>query len=173
MSDRYTDPNIHTNDVLRDVNTGEFVLLTNGICSLNHANPEGYREAHTDGCRFVPYEGYVFVGPVGNLRTWSMVDVRGRTLEKAVPSDAGKVREFFDSRCEDIGKGIESYFAIITANPTKLLLGGVRRVQSSRFQTRSDAEAYIEAMTYSQEPGVIRSATVHASKKRPEVNDDF
>lgn len=85
-------------DVLRDVNSGEFVLLTNGICCLDHSTPISYRACHVDGCRYVPSEGLVFEG----LVTWGTQDIRGRRFEKAGEEDARKVKEFYDRRIEEI-----------------------------------------------------------------------
>ena len=50
------------NNILRDRATGEFVMLTNSVCTLPHDSPEAYRAFHADGCHFAPCEGLVFVG---------------------------------------------------------------------------------------------------------------
>lgn len=91
------------NDVLRDTTTGEFVILTNGICVLPHTTTEEYKKAHaTNGCRFKPYEGLVFVGPTDGLTTWSMKNIASRSFEKASDGDAAKVKEFYHKRLEEV-----------------------------------------------------------------------
>jgi hypothetical protein len=94
------------NDVIRDVKTGELVLLTNGICSLAHNTPAAYGLAHTDGCRYVPSEGLVFVGPADKLETWGMKDIQGREFVKADDADAVLVKAFFEKRCDEMRRGV-------------------------------------------------------------------
>jgi hypothetical protein len=105
MADKWVG-NLRDGDILRDVHSGEFILLTNGICELSHADPVKYLEAHTDGCRFVPSEGLVFGGDSDHLETWQLKGIAGRALVLADGVDTLKVREFYTRRCEEISKEI-------------------------------------------------------------------
>ncbi len=100
--DRY-DNDLKQHDILKDVATGEFIRLTNGTCRLAHTDSEAYKEAHAQsGCRYVPFEGLVFVGDADNLVTWGMQNIQNRQLVKADAEDAAKVKAFFDRRINEI-----------------------------------------------------------------------
>jgi len=59
----------------------------------------------------------------------------------------------------------QSYYAIMLAKPGTLLLGAKNRVQSSRFETREQANAWLEAMTQHN----TGTCSVHISKRAPEI----
>lgn len=101
--DRYIDDLKH-GDILKDIATGEFVLLTNGTCSLPHDSTEAYRAGHSDGCRYLPFEGLVFTGTADDLTTWGMQTITKRKLAKADDADAAKVKAFYHQRIEEMSK---------------------------------------------------------------------
>jgi len=48
------------NKIYFDREAKEYVLVTNGICTLDHSNPETFATSHANGmgsCEYVPHEG--------------------------------------------------------------------------------------------------------------------
>jgi hypothetical protein len=58
--DTWINPLLAANCCAFNKDTKEFVLINNGICTLNHSTPAGYAKDHVNcGCRFRPFEGIV------------------------------------------------------------------------------------------------------------------
>lgn len=78
------------NDVAVDTNTGELVLVTNGI-----GGDADYK----------PCEGLVFVMEGQKMVTWGMQNIEARTFRKATDEERNNLMPQFEARCEEIRKG--------------------------------------------------------------------
>lgn len=89
MSGKEWVSDVRTNVLARDTETGELVLVTNGICIFNHTKSEYFRASHADNgglCCYTPHEGLVFEMDGKTVKGWGMADITARKLEKA-PDD--------------------------------------------------------------------------------------
>ncbi len=58
--DRWANEALKVNCVVFNEDTKEFLMVSNGICTKNHKNPDEYAKDHPKGdrgCIFRPYEG--------------------------------------------------------------------------------------------------------------------
>lgn len=105
MADSWTSEVVN-NELGVDTATDEFVLVTNGRCVLDHSTADAYAKAHTDGCRFFPCEGLVFVMEGDKLVSWQMRPIAHRTLRKTSIAEHQRVMPQYEVRCEEIRKGL-------------------------------------------------------------------
>jgi len=63
---------------------------------------------------------------------------------------------------------VRSYIGRVFAHKGKFLLGGARNVSSSRFETRDQANAWIEAICDNQRDKVLTTAVIR-SYRAPEI----
>jgi hypothetical protein len=83
-----------TNDVGVDEDTGEFVLVTNGICVLPHTTADFKAGHETNGghCCYKPYEGLVFETVAGAVKGWGIQEIASRRLVPAPADTAASIK---------------------------------------------------------------------------------
>jgi hypothetical protein len=96
--------NVKMNDVTRDANTNEFILVTNGICIYDHSDTTAFKEGHkvNDGhCCYEPWEGIVFQTEDMTVKGWSMLEIKGRKLQPVDPATAKSIMDQMTQIMED------------------------------------------------------------------------
>jgi hypothetical protein len=80
-------------DLVVDMMSDEFILITNGI-SLDMTKPDEY----------VPYEGMVMYTEGNTLYGWSLQNIQGRCVRLASPAEKEIIMPQFEARIEELRK---------------------------------------------------------------------
>lgn len=102
MADKWVS-DVKINELGVDEDTGEYVLVTNGVCG--HCVEAEAKPHPAGGCRFVPFEGLVFEKDGDLLKSWSMKFIVTRRLRKATPTTTNYVMGWYEMRLEEIARG--------------------------------------------------------------------
>jgi hypothetical protein len=108
--DTWVNPLLQTNCVAFNKDTKEFLLITNGICTLDHSTQAGYTKDHARcGCKFRPYEGIV-LRIIGFERSrpihgWMYVTILEGTRLEPAPDNKNWFMRAFQSRITQFSIG--------------------------------------------------------------------
>mgnify|MGYP007007270854 FL=1 len=87
---------LNINDYAVDIDSGEFVLITNQMCrKCAHAHP------HIQ-CEWDPWEGLVFEMEGDKLKTWQMQNIKHRNLRKTTPQELSVIQPQHQARLEEL-----------------------------------------------------------------------
>ncbi len=112
MGDKWTNDKLKTNCVAFDKHAKEYVMVSNGKCTLDHSTPEAFKFSHqhndgTNGCFYEASEAIAlrpFVESDSVLIAWTYRKVNQEDLQ-VVPEDTAREQKFkFDAVLSGTGK---------------------------------------------------------------------